>query len=578
MKKYMTILGLLMLLNPCKGQTGTMATKTMLEEFNLKGKVKTLTYEHKKGNHKLYFDENGRLIKQENVSSYYKYTEIHNNYVYEKGKLQSFDVCRIFPESPTPSFYGKVVFEYKGFLIRSDSYNNDNKTIYKYDKKGNRIERYSEYLKTRQKFNAKGQVIDEWNFHDKETKVKYLNATDSQGNPLPEEIHTIKPHESPPNKYEHNEFGDVISIASKTNSPPDTITLVYDNTGNWIERTAHGSSAFYPYLTTEEIYTRKNYYGQQYIRRVIEYYENETGDSNKSDMVNNVEITISGKSEQNLLEGTVPVSLVITNKTNHNIFVALAYPNPSELSFESQSPIIKKKNNENEFIDVKAPIEEISPGEKYEVIYFLNRYFIFTGVGKAEVSYRIYPTIQIEGFNPENTLYEGTFSIEFINASNEELINQFSVYSTQLKSDNRKIKMESAEALSFIDNPVCIDYITPMLFIENLEIVGINTLCRFKTDKVKELISGMLSHKESAVVSATITALHLKDVEIPRFKFIDMLSSENASIRFIGLENLELYPDINDKQYLKPLLNDLNPVVLEKATKYNTFLDSLDKK
>jgi len=74
--------------------------------------------------------------------------------------------------------------------------------------------------------------------------------------------------------YEHNEFGDVVRITNMKWSPPfsDTITLKYDDTGNWIERTANGNSAYHLYQTTEQIYTGRRHY-QQYIRRIIEYYE-----------------------------------------------------------------------------------------------------------------------------------------------------------------------------------------------------------------------------------------------------------------------------------------------------------------
>jgi hypothetical protein len=136
------------------------------------------------------------------------------------------------------------------------------------------LKRYG-YLKTRQKFNAKGQITEEWTFEDKETTVIYHNITDGQGNPLPDEERVRKPYKLPPNKYEHNEFGDVIRITNTEQSLPfsDAITLKYDDTGNWIERTANDRAASNLYLTTEQIYTNRAYYGQQYIRRIIEYYE-----------------------------------------------------------------------------------------------------------------------------------------------------------------------------------------------------------------------------------------------------------------------------------------------------------------
>jgi len=122
MKKYITIFSLFMVINSCNGQTNTMVTKTMLEEFNLKGKVKTVTYEYEKEKYKLYFDENGMLIKQENVFSMEGIRgEVYDNYVYENGKLVSFEVFRIFADIPN-LFIEKTLFEYNssGWLIHSD--------------------------------------------------------------------------------------------------------------------------------------------------------------------------------------------------------------------------------------------------------------------------------------------------------------------------------------------------------------------------------------------------------------------------------------------------------------------------
>ena len=268
-KQIITLVIAALIAGSCGVSNGRIITKTMLEEFNLKGKVKSVTYEYEKGKHKLHFDESGRLIKQENflAENYGSISgSIHDNYLYEEGKLQSFDIIRTFTNR-SDLLVGNPSFEYdsSGLLISSDN------ETYKYDKKGNRIERYG-YLKTRQKFNAEGQVTEEWYFEDKETETRSFGITDAEGNHLPDEIHIHPPHESPPIKYEHNEFGDVISVTDTWQRQPvtNTITLVYDDRGNWIERTANSN---YHYLTTEQIYTKKSYYGEQYMRRIIEYYE-----------------------------------------------------------------------------------------------------------------------------------------------------------------------------------------------------------------------------------------------------------------------------------------------------------------
>ncbi len=279
MRKIILIIGLLISITPSNGQVRTKA-KTMLEEFNLKGKVKSVTYEYGEKNHTLHFDKEGRLVGQKNVFlSGGICGEVYDNYIYEEGKLQSFDITREF-EKMDPLHVGQVTFEYNslGQLIAMNPNNDYNLTTYKYDATGNRIERYSKVLKSRQRFNSKGQVTEEWYFEDKETEVRYFGITDSKGNSLPDEIEVMPPYELAPKKYEYNEFADVISIIDTRNPGlvADTITLIYDSQGNWIERTAKGNSKYNYYLTTEAIYTNNHgvpFYGQQYVRRIIEYYE-----------------------------------------------------------------------------------------------------------------------------------------------------------------------------------------------------------------------------------------------------------------------------------------------------------------
>ena len=114
------------------------------------------------------------------------------------------------------------------------------------DESGNSVENFSGQpeLKRAYKYNAEGQIIEAWE------------------------------HEMLTQMYEHNQYGDVISIANMSDNSICNITLIYDHAGNWVERTSCGNyGIFYNYLTAEQIYTGICYDGYEYIRRIIEYYE-----------------------------------------------------------------------------------------------------------------------------------------------------------------------------------------------------------------------------------------------------------------------------------------------------------------
>ncbi len=89
-----------------------------------------------------------------------------------------------------------------------------------------------------------------------------------------------------------------------------------------------------------------------------------------SDVITDVEIIVSNKSEKNLIGGSVPVSLIIKNNTKQEILIALAYPDPWELSFGSQSPILKNIYEEATIIDAKVTLMQIPSGGMYEFTYF----------------------------------------------------------------------------------------------------------------------------------------------------------------------------------------------------------------
>jgi len=240
-QKYVAIFGLFMSINFCNVQTDAMATRTMLEEFNLKGKVKTVTYEFGSNfdrgrSEKLYFDEIGMLVKQESCLPERNINIMYDNYVYANGKLISFNV---FIER---NFFEQNLFEYDTLGLVISSNLNGIKVTYKYNELRNRIEDNGYLFMIKYKYNAKGQVVEEWE------------------------------HEILSKTFEYNEFGDVISITNVHNDITTTITLIYDDAGNWVKRITNGTDSYY-YRTTEQIYTGISYYAEKNIRRIIEYYE-----------------------------------------------------------------------------------------------------------------------------------------------------------------------------------------------------------------------------------------------------------------------------------------------------------------
>lgn len=165
---------------------------------------------------------------------------------------------------------------------------------------------------------------------------------------------------------------------------------------------------------------------------------------------NNIQVSISAGPGKNMLNGTVSSILTVTNNTHQDIDILLFYPNPNDLSFNSQSSLVKMKERVWNESERSVPIK-VSSGGSYQVTYFLNRYFDFLKEGVVKINYSLELFISIEGSLLKNITYNGDFNIKIDKDSKDEIQKQFLYYQANLKSENRKIKSEAEEALIYLN-------------------------------------------------------------------------------------------------------------------------------
>ncbi|SHE96625.1 hypothetical protein [Chryseobacterium sp. OV279] len=165
---------------------------------------------------------------------------------------------------------------------------------------------------------------------------------------------------------------------------------------------------------------------------------------------NTIHISMTQGHEKNLLNGVVSSILTVTNNSTQDISVLLFYPNPNDLSFKSQSSLVKMKDREWNDSERSVPIK-IPAGKSYQVTYFLNRYFEFLEEGEVNINYTLDLFVATDGGSPKSTAYNGTFNLKINKGSKEEIGEQFLNYQTNLKSENLKIKMEAEEALLYLN-------------------------------------------------------------------------------------------------------------------------------
>ena len=284
-----------------------------------------------------------------------------------------------------------------------------------------------------------------------------------------------------------------------------------------------------------------------------------------------VSVSISGSGQTDLLGGPIAAQLMISNWSSNSVEILLPYPNPNNLDFCSQSDAVENKSVEPQSVERTIPIY-IAPSERYTTVYFLNRYMRFNKPGEYTVSYTLELPIGVvtkTGDSQHETIVAtGSFVVALRPATEEELRAKLSRYAADLTSSDRRIKMESAEALAFLETPVAIDYLEPMLTIDNLEVIGIEALARHSSEKCHQLIVGMLAHPDSVVVAVALAAIKQAKILVSRRLIQDLLTSSNSNIQWLALDFLSASPDKSDLEYVLPLLTDENSAVRSQAEAY----------
>ena len=294
-----------------------------------------------------------------------------------------------------------------------------------------------------------------------------------------------------------------------------------------------------------------------------------------STMAGVIAVSVAGSDRPTDFRGPVPVIVSVSNISPDPVKILLPYPNPNNLRLHALGDTaVRQKTVERKRSERTVPIE-LAAGETRVLNYYANRYFEFQGPGQVNVSYDLTIPVTVQsGGQPayEDAAFEGRFLVKLVKGSEVELRADLAKFASQLENEDRQLKMEAAEALAFLDTPVSVDYVRRMLSISNLEVAGIRALARFPSPDTNALIVGMLSHRESGVVAAALAEMNRLQIQVPRQKIQELLSSGNANTRWLALEWLAARPDRGDLPLMAPVLHDQNVNIRERATAYADVL------
>jgi hypothetical protein len=284
--------------------------------------------------------------------------------------------------------------------------------------------------------------------------------------------------------------------------------------------------------------------------------------------------TIRSSERPSYVHGPVPVTIMVTNISGAPISIQLAYPVSGNIAFECGNADIATSRPVERGTLRTVPIA-IAPGRNYTATYYLNRYFRFHAAGHAIFAWHLTVPFK-QGDSPTVTPeFQGSFPVELVLPPEQELRAELARYSKELRSSDPRARMEAAEALAFLDTPISVEYVAPMLSIEGLEITGIQALARFPSPRTYALITGMLSHKDSSVVGSALEEITRLNIPIERTGIRQLLASPNANTRWLAVKWLSNHPDPEDLASVRPLLRDGNSAVRELAKSYADALSKL---
>ncbi len=277
---------------------------------------------------------------------------------------------------------------------------------------------------------------------------------------------------------------------------------------------------------------------------------------------------VRGSDKPASIHGPVPAIVTVTNTSGDPVSIQLAYPIPEVLRFETLSfNVIAVKPAAKRSMTRTVPID-LAAGASYTATYFLNRYFAFVGPGQATIDWHLAVPFKQGGNATATSEFRGSFRAQLVVAGEQQVKAELARYSNALQSSNRQEQMEAAEALAYLDTPLVVPYLMPMLHIDNLEVIGIHALARHPSPASKQGIRSMLGHRDSAVVGAALEEIDRLNVEVSRSEVQQLLRSSNPNTQWLALGWLAARPSREDLPLLGPLLESGNAPVRDRARSY----------
>ena len=286
-------------------------------------------------------------------------------------------------------------------------------------------------------------------------------------------------------------------------------------------------------------------------------------------------LTISTSAPQSqLLGGPVAVSLTIANPAATNVSISLPYPNPNNLSFRCLVPdFALEKTVDQDEIERTAPTR-IPPRGSTTSTYYLNRYFSFRKPGKAEFAYQLTVRTSPDGQKLTSRTFEGKFLVNLVEASDDQIRRELNSFAVHLPDRDPRLRAEAGEALAFVETPLAVPYLLPMLQIDGLEVAGVHALAHHKSAEAQRALVAALSNPQSSVVEAVFQETDRLKIDLPRQKVQALLASRNDGIQWLALNWLSARPDRDDLPFVSPLLDSHGEGVRKKA---KVYLESLNQ-
>jgi hypothetical protein len=292
-----------------------------------------------------------------------------------------------------------------------------------------------------------------------------------------------------------------------------------------------------------------------------------------SGIASEIEVTLRPVRAFSALGEPVAVRMILRNSSEQALQLCLGYPRDLGLQFScADSDAVARAG---ELMVVRAiPTVELSPGERYEVVFALDRYLSMRKAKRYLVEYKWLGYEFRHGEKPSLTTHTATGDFTFGLHAEPPPRDLIPELRKQLGSNEKQKQREAVELLLWIDDPGAIDALVmaagavPRSVLPSVGPDIVDALRKFAAaDKGRSAVISVARVGDCDTLRAALGACADLDIPVPDDVYESALS-DGTGKRYVALEHLLKHGSANQLPFVRPLQKDTNQTIAKMAEEF----------